>query len=149
MALRPSTVARRLARLHEAHEQRIEALAAKARAEIVIPFCDRHGVWFVSGMGVWSFEKLLGKPIKPGEPGEPGDRITSLDWDQFMDEGFAATDSEFPEDREWVEQRRPPEGYAAVREVVELEVPGTQAWGGVTGTLGLYMEDYKPCSPTD
>lgn len=140
MPVKPATIARRLAKLAERHEQRLEALAELARTEIVIPFCDRHGVWFVSGMGVYSFEKLIGKPGQVGH-----EAITSMDWDQFMDGGYpAAAGSDDPEDREWLEARRPPEGYEAVREVVELEVPGTQAWGGVTGTLGLYMQDYKP-----
>lgn len=118
--------------LHHDFIADIEALAERARQEVVIPFCDKHKLWFVSGMGVYSFDKIIGKKGNP-------DGVTSLDWDQYLDEGFAASDSDDPEDVAWIEQRRPPEGYEAVRAVVGIVIPDTRG-----EQLGLYMKDYTP-----
>lgn len=105
--------------IHNTYTQSLDALAEKARQEIVIPFCDKHGIDFVVGMGICFFE---------------GSNTDCADWDEWL------RTHERPPGR-----RCPvPKGYEDVRNVVQLSIPDTTGWQGADGTLGLLMKSYKP-----
>jgi len=40
--------------LRRAYEAQLRRAAKEFRAKHLVPFCDRHGVVFISGMGAWS-----------------------------------------------------------------------------------------------
>lgn len=92
-------------------------IAEAVRRDIIGPFCDKHKLSFVSAMGAWSFEA-------PSS-------INSMDWDQYL-EGNIAED---PDDPDYTEQYKPPDGYAEIRELLTTEVYGRDE-------LFEYMEDY-------
>ena len=48
-------VQRKLDELRDEMARDVDALAEKVRAELVIPFCDKHSLKFVAGMGTWLF----------------------------------------------------------------------------------------------
>jgi hypothetical protein len=54
---RKKNVERLLDKAVEVFEQEIAALASRVREDIVVPFCDQHGVEFKAGNGTWVFVK--------------------------------------------------------------------------------------------
>lgn len=50
-----SSQERRLEALFETYEAGVQAIADEVRAKYLIPFCDKHDLRFVAGMGSWVF----------------------------------------------------------------------------------------------
>lgn len=42
--------------LEREYERRVDQIAAEVRAKYVVPFCDKHGLRFRSGMGGYVFD---------------------------------------------------------------------------------------------
>jgi len=119
--------------LHNEYCTKLAELAEAVKQKYVVPFCDDHGLWFVSGMGSWSFDKLFGTPGQPDGP-------TSNDWDSYIGNHWGALTD--PEDQEYYNQYKPPAGYELVRRMINATVPDCE-YG-----LYLYMSDYKPQTTT-
>lgn len=105
--------------LYADYTEKIREVAARVRAEVVIPFCDRHGVEFVCGMGEYTFHR---------------DNIGTEEWEVSVAPTIAAC---------WSTNSRPtehsPEGYEAVFNAINTEVPDNMGYN-----LFLFMESYDP-----
>jgi len=97
----------------------VNTIAERVRQEVIIPFCDKHNLKFISAMGDWSFSSR-------GDEGTDND-----DWDQYL-EGNIAED---PDDPGYVEYYKPPENYVKIRELLVTIVYGNDM-------LFEYMKDY-------
>ena len=49
------TVERLIREEDEEHDNRIEKIVLRVREDVLIPFCKKHDVRFLSGMGSWAF----------------------------------------------------------------------------------------------
>jgi hypothetical protein len=52
---RTTATEKALDKLFRGYCDQVEALAMQVREQYVIPFCDKHGLRFVAGMGSWCF----------------------------------------------------------------------------------------------
>jgi hypothetical protein len=51
-----SKYARRLEKALEVYDKELEQVCNAVRADLLIPFCDRHALKFTAGMGSWGFD---------------------------------------------------------------------------------------------
>lgn len=112
--------------LHDAYMRGVKRLAESAFIEVVKPFCDRHGLWFVQKMNHFEGDKFFGRPYETLEEAAPN----SNDWDEYLD---------YAEVREDSPECKPPKGYQRVREIIDKPLPGEDEIG-----LRWYMPEYKP-----
>lgn len=105
--------------LYDRYIADLTAIARKVQLEVVNPFCDRHGLWFVQRMNAWGGDLMFGTPGNPDAP-------TSSDWNDWLG-GYGDHRS------------KPPTGYACVREIIDEPVPGQEGDG-----LRFFMQEYKP-----
>lgn len=118
MPLRPeSPYTEEVRTLHAAYCEELRKVAARVRTEVIIPFCNRHGVSFLCGMGEYTFH-------------EEGDE----EWERHATnaESFGWSTSMRPTDAA-------PEGYKEVFEALNTEVPDNMGYN-----LFLFMESYDP-----
>jgi len=52
---RQSSQEKRLEALYAIYEEGVQVIADEVREKYLVPFCDKHGLRFVSGMGRWFF----------------------------------------------------------------------------------------------
>jgi len=103
----------------------LEEIAKRAWQDVVVPFCDEHGLQFTAGMGVYIFERL-------DEPPYPHN-ITSGDWDTYIDDDYVSLVHNGYDD---YADKKPPEGYEAVRALLTIRL--------FHGQLYEFMTDYPP-----
>lgn len=53
--MRSSAAQRKLDKAQNAYEREVFKIAAEMRARYVVPFCQKHNLHFVTGMGTWIF----------------------------------------------------------------------------------------------
>lgn len=73
----PGQAKKALERAEQFYWQEVNRIAEEVRRVHVIPFCDKHKVSFLAGMGRWSFNG----PAQKGRPGWPDKR-----WGDFESE---------------------------------------------------------------
>jgi hypothetical protein len=107
--------------LHDKYIAGLKAIARRVQLEVVNPFCDRHGLWFVQRKNAWVGDFVFGFPGKPAP--------NSGDWDEWLENvGYR------------VPKNKPPAGYARVHEIIDEPIPGQMDEEG----LRYFMEEYKP-----
>lgn len=57
MAKTHASVEMRLTALLQKHQDELDEFASQVRADLVVPFCQKYGYGFMSGMGTFFFHK--------------------------------------------------------------------------------------------